>query len=707
MSRDERVILGLIIGAVVLHTVIIAFWNFTHYDPLWVYGYQGRLYTLRGYISPTIGYYPQFIQLQYAYLQIMTGSGINDHIARAMIPFLHLASILAAYTLGQRLFNRRIGVFLAGLWALYPHVGQWSYAGDLEIPLTMGFTSAAACLLSAWFSTERRERRHYALLAGLFLGITMWTKPTGGAFILGVILLVILEVARHWPIHDLHETWRKFYPRFEVAVITGVASIPLGALWYARNGILGHDPLPLPNPFWPTQALQSGAEFGWPWLALTLLLLSSRFWPERPNWRSWIIGYGLICLALIPTLLRPYEGFNDPTRMGVIEWALLILGSGIIAFSLRPYARLAPITLRKIGWAYALAFPYFVVWFQSYSYHYRLSFAIVPLLALPTAVILSAWLEQWRTPVLRLALIAIASVGIFLPLHLSTPGWDWLWSNELPDDDAKLEVTNTALLWTVKTLRDLVADHPDAVIVAPGLERLPFFFPLMDIRIHDTPIRLSELEGVDYFIYTQESAWRYPELDLPSINQVTGSMSRTTALVQVGGHSDANFFSRIFFVQRPQRRFLHPREFSETDQTVLFGDFAQFMGHRLPYEARLSTDQDTLLLLIWKGIRPAANDYKIYVHLLNEQGEQVAVWDDMPLRGETINGQPMYYTTLVWEQDEYIVEERLLRLPAPIPPGRYSLRIGMYDLYTEERLTLQIGEVMSDGYTLSEVIEVE
>lgn len=160
-------------------------------------------------------------------------------------------------------------------------------------------------------------------------------------------------------------------------------------------------------------------------------------------------------------------------------------------------------------------------------------------------------------------------------------------------------------------------------------------------------------------------------------------------------------------MQRPQRRFLRPREFTATDQTVMFGDFAQFMGHRLPYTPRLSTDQDTLLLLIWKGIRPAPNDYKIYVHLLNEQGEQVAVWDDMPLRGETINGQPMYYTTLVWEQDEYIVEERLLRLPAPLPPGTYSLRIGMYDLYTEARLSLRVGDTLTDGYTLPQVIEVE
>ena len=39
--------------------------------------------------------------------------------------------------------------------------------------------------------------------------------------------------------------------------------------------------------------------------------------------------------------------------------------------------------ISRFGWMYLLALPYFITWFYSYSYHYRLSFAIVPLMLMP------------------------------------------------------------------------------------------------------------------------------------------------------------------------------------------------------------------------------------------------------------------------------------------------------------------------------------
>ena len=63
-------------AALVVRWVVIAYWPFTAYDALWVYGYEGRLYALLGYIPQTIGYYPQFLPLQYAFAQL---GGINDH----------------------------------------------------------------------------------------------------------------------------------------------------------------------------------------------------------------------------------------------------------------------------------------------------------------------------------------------------------------------------------------------------------------------------------------------------------------------------------------------------------------------------------------------------------------------------------------------------------------------------------------------------
>ena len=169
---------------------VVAYWPFTAYDALWVYGYEGRLYALLGYIPKTIGYYPQFLALQYTYAQL---GGINDHMARAVLPFLHIGSILATYVLGSRLINRRTGIIAAAIWALYPSVGEWSRAGDLEIPLAFAFTLAAAFFLLAW--TGHEPRRRYALIAGVLLGVGLWIKPTMGAFILGIGLMVRARAA--------------------------------------------------------------------------------------------------------------------------------------------------------------------------------------------------------------------------------------------------------------------------------------------------------------------------------------------------------------------------------------------------------------------------------------------------------------------------------------------------------------------------------
>ena len=227
LANDEKIIIALIIAALALRWLTTAFWPFTAYDPIWVYGYEGRLYTLLGHIPQSTGYYPQFLPLQYTYAQLAVG-GVDDHAARAVIPLLHLGSILAAYVLGARLFRRRVGLFAAGLWALYPHVGAWAHVGDLEIPVTFLMTGAAAFSLMAWTDARTSFRRRYALIAGLFLGAAMWTKPTAGGFIWGVLLLVAVDWLR------VGGDWRAWWPRFEVAALAGLASIPQGAVVAAR-----------------------------------------------------------------------------------------------------------------------------------------------------------------------------------------------------------------------------------------------------------------------------------------------------------------------------------------------------------------------------------------------------------------------------------------------------------------------------------------
>ncbi len=752
LAADERFIVVLIIAAVIIRWLTTAYWNFTEYDPIWVYGYEGRLYTLKGFIPTDLGYYPQFVPLQYAYTQIMAGGIggiINDHIARAVVPFWHLGSILAAYVLGQRLFNRRVGIFTAGLWALYHHVGMWSHAGDLEIPLTFALTGAAAFYLSAWFGgASLRHRLHDAALSGLFLGIALWTKPTAGAFILGVLLLVGLEALR-WLFSVPHRNqpllvwlrrvWTAFALRFWIAFVTGLACLPLGALWYVRNLLYGHEPITMPDEFWPTQALQSGAEFGWPLLAgaIAIGFVSLASFRDRPNVQRpdrWllIVAMLLVAAGVLPTLITPYNAAGQPERMGGFEWLAVIAGVGLAGGLLWRWASryltlAARRDLNRVAWALLLALPYFITWFISYSYHYRLSFAIVPLMILPSALILSHWTQRISTLsprprrwMYQAVLIVLLVPGVFSSLYQYRGGWDWLWSNEFPDDFSKLVATNEALAWTMHTLQQDIAEQgiTDPVIIAPGLQRMPFFFPLADVRNEIAPVTLAEIADADYYIYTQEAAWYYPENGLPVRNQVTGSFNRGTVMTPFYGVMDSSFFSRLFRLRDPQRRFQRPGNLLEPESEIQIRDFAHFIGSRLPGADGLEVTLDVnpaddttppQLQLIWQAIQPAALDYNIYVHLIDAEGTLYAAWDAPPVPNEFT-----YYSTRLWEADEYIIGGHSLRMSPPalvvpdVPPGEYRIRIGFYDFFAEDkaRVPLTNGGQPSDGYTLPYIVTV-
>ncbi|MEO8395044.1 MAG: glycosyltransferase family 39 protein, partial [Chloroflexota bacterium] len=438
LLSDERALIVLVLAALIVRWFVIAYWPFTAYDALWVYGYEGRLYALLGYIPKTIGYYPQFLALQYTYAQL---GGINDHMARAVLPFLHIGSILATYVLGSRLINRRTGIIAAAIWALYPSVGEWSRAGDLEIPLAFVFTLAAAFFLLAW--TRHEPRRRYALIAGVLLGVGLWIKPTMGAFLLGIGLLVLLDLVR------VRFHWRQARPRLEVALLTGIAAVPLGALWYVRNVALGLPPLVFPPAFWQTLAQRSGGEFGWPLAALIAWAFYLRWRYPRYDWRLGALGLALVLLALVPTILPNLEFLHMTQRpLSVIEFALLAAGIVVLAISVRRMTcDLLDDELRataaRVGWGLALALPYFVTWFLSYSYHYRLSFAIVPLMILPLALILARLFtpERFGVGMKRLAYLAvivlIAFPGVISAINDPNEGGDYLWSNRYPDDTAR------------------------------------------------------------------------------------------------------------------------------------------------------------------------------------------------------------------------------------------------------------------------------
>lgn len=702
---DEKLLIGLIIVAVILRWLVTAYWTFTTYDALWVYGYEGRLYTMLGYIPSDIGYYPQFIPLQYTFMQL-AGGVFDDHAARTIIPFLHVGSILAAYSLGAKLFNRRTGLITAAIWTFYPHVAQWAHIGDLEIPLTFLFTLAATFFLLAWTSATLFLRRRYALLAGISFGIAMWTKPTAGAFIWGVILLVGVEFVR------VGFDWRKFLPRFEVAFITGLACIPLGAIWYLRNISLGLPALVFPHESWLSLATRSGDLLSFPFLALFLLLIYLASTRKLHHGYLIITGVLLILGGAMPSSPLIDELRRNPPMSYITLWETIsiITGLGLIVWQLRRYIsdEVKPI-LSKIGWAYLLALPYFMTWFWSYSYHARLSFTIVPILIMPTAVILAYWIpsikvNQWQSMkrfAWALGLCVIAIPSMIAPITSIAPTNDWLWTDRYPDDLSRYQIQNPGVVLTAQYLWGYETENGEApIVIAPGEQRLHFFLPDAAIITDTVPTTYEELAEVDYFLYGTQARWRY-ENDAkiePLMNRIISSLGREDVMTKLLDFEDGTFEYELYELHL-EDRFLSPDESSvgyKIDDVVIFGDVIRYWGHDLSTLQLAGNTQ--FYEFLWEVLAPIEDDYIVRLSLLNTEDRQIyKTWEFY-----TSQSEDAYYGTQLWEVGEFVIEEDNFHLQVgniPRGAGIYKLVLDFVNPETGETLAVTVnGEAIEGGY---------
>ncbi len=133
---------------------------------------------------------------------------------------------------------------------------------------------------------------------------------------------------------------------------------------------------------------------------------------------------------------------------------------------------------------------------------------------------------------------------------------------------------------------------------------------------------------------------------------------------------------------------------TETGLGTIFGDpeqgdtpvtnengWIQLTGYGITPNVERGTE--VLLLLQWLALQPVPQDYQVFVHLLNAQGEKIVQRD----------GQPVQWTrpTSSWQAGEAIDDRYGIPLPADIAPGVYHVDVGLYDPVTGTRLPVSAG----------------
>ncbi|MBN1992586.1 MAG: DUF2079 domain-containing protein [Anaerolineae bacterium] len=123
-----------------------------------------------------------------------------------------------------------------------------------------------------------------------------------------------------------------------------------------------------------------------------------------------------------------------------------------------------------------------------------------------------------------------------------------------------------------------------------------------------------------------------------------------------------------------------------------FGADIRLTGYRLK-AGSLRPGSNLSLLLNWQATQPPPADYTVFVHLLAPGDVLAAQHDAYPT---WLTPQP----TSQWPLRQPILDRHVLNLPPDLPPGVYTLNVGLYNAQTMARLALPDG---GNAYLLAQI----
>ncbi len=340
--------------------------------------------------------------------------------------------------------------------------------------------------------------------------------------------------------------------------------------------------------------------------------------------------------------------------------------------------------------------PYWLTWFWSYSYHPRLAFAIVPLQLVIVAGLGEAVAGRLagfvrparRAGMAQVALLALIVPGLWLAIAKSAPH---LLAADLVDDGAKQYTANPALFLTVEALREAIAAAPDPAavhILAPGALRLPFFFP--DRVIDTSPVTdLDALDGVvTHYVAGTESENVYRPIGPNPVRALPGQPWLAEPITR---HFDGSFVYEVYRVDTAKRHAIADCN-GLFDPPAVYPDFAILRGYGMT-GLDFWDGRRIVFFSCWEVTGDIDRDYTVFLHVLDEEGNLVATWDHQP-------GNELYPTSL-WQPGEFVKDELSVYLyDEDVSPGTYQVRIGLYDLATNTRVPVRVGETWADGVSL-------
>lgn len=139
-------------------------------------------------------------------------------------------------------------------------------------------------------------------------------------------------------------------------------------------------------------------------------------------------------------------------------------------------------------------------------------------------------------------------------------------------------------------------------------------------------------------------------------------------------------YAWIYKVPRPLPDVLLPMQHV---QQVELGDQILFLGYDLEDE-RFQSEEKLEVTLYWQALRPMAEDYTVYLKLVNNVYH---IWGQQ-------EGRPFYdgLPTNTWQAGQKVKDRRELKVLPGTPPGLYHIEVILHALYKSQVLSPKDGD---------------
>jgi hypothetical protein len=592
-------------------------------------------------------------------------------------PLFHVLLKIATRLLGDSEWALRLPSALAGALA----VPALFVLGRAAQGWVLGLTAALLLLISPFGIWQSQDAKAYSLtlLTAIVLAWTClrairchtrrdWLIFAAVAliapFVHRLLVFTLLSCAVAWALTTSHR-WRRWV--LLGAVVTGGALVAVLALSLGYQKASGQ--------FAAVGPIRAG------WLTFGQFAIGQ--WPGTVR-RLWLLPFGLLTLLggvrLLPNLRRA-------DRNGAI--LLLALGGvpallfGLLlsiqsAFEARYLTIVFPFWLLLLGWSLADMRD----WNIRRPHIVALGTTIMALPAFFGALVVSNW-----------------------ALHIPERG---IFSGSIVKENYR-----DAIIKLSRHVHpdDLVIVHPDTILplyryYAPRVSYQPLPEPItypelgraegFDVRELDPKIRadLGSRKRAWLIIAPDHARVADPpkpgdELGLVGLAFQYGDLNDR---LQCGEPPYAGFVGvRLYCNNIPTFRspIQHPLE-------ARFGEALKLRGYTVtPFAGGIRAGASLPITLFWEPLRSLEDtDYQIFVHLTRtDDPTPLAQLDGRPMEG----GQP----TRLWRQPGTLYhDDRVIALPATLPPGRYALRLGVYRPEDGTRLSVSGTQQPVDGDAL-------